>query len=157
MGPEDVTLRPATEEDLPDLAILYVLARAASVPHLPPSPHSPAALRAWVQGWDLTTHELWLAEHPEVGLLGFARFTPTWLDDLYVHPRHRGAGLGSMLLDLVQTLRPDGFGLWVFVSNTPARAFYRRRGLREVGRSDGSENDEGAPEIELEWPGAAHR
>lgn len=154
---QDLVLRPATAGDLADVAILYVLARAAAVPQLPPSVHPPAVQRAQVQAWDLGTHEVWVVEHPTRGLLGFARFTTTWLDDLYVHPRHRGSGIGSLLVQLVQALRPEGFGLWVFVSNTPARAFYARHGLREVGRSDGSENEEGAPEVELAWPGPGGR
>lgn len=150
-GPVDeVLVRPATEDDLAELALLYVLARAAAVPQIPPSVHPPGEQRAWVLGWDLSTHEVWVA-HRNDRLLGFARFTRTWLDDLYVDPRHRGEGVGSTLLATVQALRPDGFGLWVFVSNAPARRFYARHGLVEVRRTDGSENEERAPDIELAW------
>lgn len=129
------------------------MARAAAVPAMPPSVLTPAHQRAEVQGWDLTGEEcrVWLAEDPAGRLLGVARFTGTWLDDLYVHPAHSGAGVGSALLQLVQGLCPDGFGLWVFVSNTPARAFYARAGLIELGRTDGSQNPERAPEVEMVW------
>ncbi len=77
--------------------------------------------------------------------------TDTWLDDLYVLPGHAGHGIGSMLLDVVKTRRPDGFALWVFEVNTPARAFYARHGLVEVERTDGAGNEEKAPDVRMEW------
>jgi hypothetical protein len=51
----------------------------------------------------------------------------------------------------VKTLRPDGFGLWVFTSNTPARAFYAGHGFVETERTDGSDNEEHAPDVRMEW------
>jgi chorismate mutase len=59
-----------------------------------------------------------------------------------------------MLLDVVKSLRPDGFCLWVFESNAPARRFYARRGLVELERTDGSANEERSPDVRLAWPGA---
>jgi GNAT superfamily N-acetyltransferase len=88
-------------------------------------------------------------------VVGYARFTATWLDDLYVVPGHAGSGIGSALLDLVKSLRPGGFQLWVFEMNAPARAFYARHGLVERERTDGSGNEESAPDIRMEWPGLA--
>ena len=84
-------------------------------------------------------------------VVGYARFTRTWLDDLYVDPDHAGEGIGSALLDLVKARHPDGFGLWVFVVNEPARAFYAARGLVEEERTDGSANEERAPDVRMSW------
>ena len=53
----------------------------------------------------------------------------------------------------MKSLRPTGFGLWVFASNEGAQRFYRRHGLVPVRRTDGSENEEGAPDVEMLWPG----
>ena len=50
-------------------------------------------------------------------------------------------------------MRPDGFCLWVFESNTGARAFYARHGLVELERTDGSGNEEKAPDVKMAWPG----
>ncbi len=147
-------MRPAVPDDLPDLARLHVLARAAAVPRMPPSVHPPAEHRAWVEGWDLSAgaeHEVWVAALG-AELVGLARFTPTWLDDLYVHPAHQGRGIGTVLLQTVQALRPGGFGAWVFTSNAPARAFYAAHGFVEVRHTDGSENEERAPDVEIRWP-----
>ncbi|HET6624838.1 MAG TPA: GNAT family N-acetyltransferase, partial [Nocardioidaceae bacterium] len=85
---------------------------------------------------------------------GYLLLDPEWLDSLYVRPDLLGQGIGSVLLDLAKSLRPGGFGLWVFETNLRARQFYARHGLVEVERTDGSENEEKAPDIKMVWPGA---
>ncbi len=118
---------------------------------MPPAVRSDDEVRAWVHGWDLTTAEVWVAEVD--GVVGaFLRATPTWLDDLYVDPTYAGQGLGSALLELLKSLRPEGFGLWVFRSNRPARAFYAAHGLVEGEHTDGSDNEEREPDIAVHWP-----
>ena len=43
--------------------------------------------------------------------------------------------------------RPQGLQLWAFQSNTGARRFYERHGFVEVRRTDGRDNEEGAPDV----------
>jgi len=150
----ELTLRPATPSDLPGIADLYLAARGAAVPMMPPGVHPPDDVRRWVGSWDLVRREVWLAETGE-GLLGFADVQHDWLVSLYVEPRHTGQGIGAALLDLVKSLRPNGFCLWVFQSNTGARRFYRDHGLVELEHTDGSTNEERSPDLRMAWPGAA--
>lgn len=150
----DLTLRPARVEDLTAVAGLYLRARAAAVPQLPPVAHAPDAVDAWVRGWDLSSYDVWLALRGDE-LVGFARSTDTWLDDLYVDPDHQRAGVGRALLDLVKAARPDGFCLWVFATNADARDFYAAHGLIELETTDGTANEEGQPDIRVAWPGPA--
>ena len=148
----DLELRPATADDLPALAEVHLVARAGAGDAFPPSVHSAVEVRRWVAGWDLTAHDVRLAA---LGgqVVGYTRSTPTWLDDLYVVPEAQGAGVGSALLAQVLAERPDGVGLWVFESNRPARDFYARHGFVALERTDGSANEERAPDIKLVWPG----
>lgn len=148
----DLVVRPATVDDLAAVADLHVRAREAAVPAMPPSVHPADEVRAWVHSWDLRASEVWLACRDD-RVVGYSRSTPTWLDDLYVDPDHQGAGVGSTLLDLVKAQRPDGFCLWVFESNTPARGFYARHGLVELERTDGHANEERRPDVRMAWPG----
>jgi ribosomal protein S18 acetylase RimI-like enzyme len=151
--PTDLLIRPAVPDDGPRVAALYTAARVAAVPLMPPAVHTPQEDVAFYTA-RLTDgeHEAWVAE--EGGrLVGFALLTPTWLDGLYVHPDAQGRGVGTALLELAQALRPDGLGLWVFETNTPARALYAQHGFEEVERTDGSGNEERAPDIRMEWPG----
>jgi len=94
--------------------------------------------------------EVWVAESAGA-IVAYVRLTDEWLDDLYVVPDQAGRGIGSALLALAQARRPDGFGLWVFEVNTPARAFYAAHGLVEVERTDGSDNEERAPDLRVVW------
>ncbi len=150
--PTDAILRPVAVQDLPALADVHLAARRGAGAAFPPSVHSDAEVRAWVAGWDLSTYDVWVAESPD-GVVGYARCTATWLDDLYVHPAAQGRGIGRALLDLVKAERPDGFGLWVFETNRLARDFYGRHGFVELEHTDGSANEEQAPDIKLVWPG----
>ncbi|MBS43145.1 MAG: GNAT family N-acetyltransferase [Nocardioides sp.] len=116
---------------------------------MPPSVHPDSDCEPWLRGHlEDPAQETWLAE-VDGAPVAYLRLTPTWLDDLYVTPSYAGQGLGTALLDLAKTLRPDGFGLWVFEVNTPARAFYRRHGLVEVERTDGRANEERDPDVRL--------
>lgn len=151
MPTEEVRLRRAVRADLVDVADLHVRVRRASTPAMPPLVGGPDGVLDYVSGWDLDTHELWLAESD--GLVGYAMVHEQWLHSLYVDPAAQGEGVGAMLLDLAKALRPTGFCLYVFESNTPARRFYARQGLVELERTDGSDNQERSPDIRMAWPG----
>lgn len=148
--PEDVQLRPAAAEDVEELAELYVATRRDAVPAMPPLPDAGVVLDHL--GRDVREKDVWVAESVQ-GLAGFMVLTPTWLDALYVGPGQQGRGIGTALLELAKTQRPAGFGMWVFASNVPARGFYQRHGLLELEHTDGSDNEEGAPDVRMAWPG----
>jgi GNAT superfamily N-acetyltransferase/chorismate mutase len=149
--PTDLLVRPVTAEELPEVAEVHLAAREAAFPAMPRSVHPPHEAREWVAGWDLAAYSVWGAWSD--ALVGYARFDDVWLDDLYVTPAAQGSGVGSALLDVVKAQRPAGFCLWVFESNGPARGFYRRHGLVELERTDGSGNEEGEPDLRMAWPG----
>ena len=150
MTPTDLLVRPATADDLAEVAEVYLAARAEAA--MPPGIHPPDDVRRWVTAWDLTERDVWLAVADDL-VVGFANATATWLDGLYVLPPAQGSGVGSTLLDLVKSTHPDGIGLWVFEMNVPARAFYAHHGFAEVERTDGADNEERAPDIRMEWRG----
>lgn len=147
---DDVILRPAVDGDDDDQVSAVHLAARRAAP-MPRPVHTDAEVRAWLSG-RLRADPVWVAEH-EGAVVGYARFPGAWLDDLYVAPTHAGRGIGSALLDVVKAQRPDGFCLWVFESNEPARSFYRARGLVELEHTDGSANEERAPDVRMAWPG----
>lgn len=151
-APEGIVVRPGAVADLPVLAGVHHAARAAGEM---PDAGELAEVRDWTTSWDLDEHDLWVAEAPDgPGVpVGYVRLHGAWLDDLYVAPEHQGRGIGSLLLDVVCSMRPAGFGLWVFTANTRARAFYRARGLVELEHTDGSGNREHEPDVRLAWPG----
>ena len=144
-----VEVRRGTPEDAEAVAWIHLAARRAAA--MPPPVHTDDEVAAWMAervGQD----EIWVAE--EAGEpVGYARLTGDWLDDLYVDPQHMSQGIGGMLLDTVKALHPAGFGLWVFQSNQRARRFYAGHGLVELELTDGSGNEERAPDVRMVWPG----
>jgi chorismate mutase/GNAT superfamily N-acetyltransferase len=151
-GPDvDLVLRPATPEDAEQLTELYLATRRAAEPAMPPQQHAPESVLAFLSG-AIADKEVWVAEGDEI--VGFLTLDDAFLDALYVGPGYQGLGVGTSLLDLAKARRPEGFALWVFASNAPARGFYHRHGLVELEHTDGSGNEERCPDLRMAWPGA---
>ncbi len=83
-----------------------------------------------------------LAEHGSGAVAGFALWFPTfstflgrpgiWLEDLFVRPEHRGAGIGRALLHRLAAMT-DGRVEWSVLDwNEPAISFYHRLGAHPV-------------------------
>lgn len=145
-------IRPATDDDLDGAVEVYLTARHAAVPAIPPLVHADHDVQSWFRDAVWPRHEVWIAEtdHCVVGLLVL---DGSEVDHLYVAPRHTGRGVGSALVTMAKSCRPGGLTLWVFESNVDARRFYRRHGFVEVERTDGSGNEEHSPDVRCAWPG----
>jgi len=83
-------------------------------------------------------------------IAGFAACAGGDLDALYVTKAARGQGVGSALVKQLKTAHP-ALTCWTFQANHPAIAFYRQHGFAETARSDGRTNDEGLPDLTLQW------
>jgi GNAT superfamily N-acetyltransferase len=70
-----------------------------------------------------------------------------------VEPSRTGRGIGAGLVNVAKRQRPAGLRLWTFASNTGAKRFYERHGFAEIDRTDGWDNEEGAPDILYGWGG----
>lgn len=157
-APADLTLRPLAVDDPAEVAAVvevHLAARAAAeaAGWMPAGVHPPHEVREWLTG-RVREDETWVAVAPgpsAPAVQAYARLTATWLDDLYVHPAAAGRGVGRALVELAQALRPDGFGLWVFACNAPARRLYAACGLVEVEHTDGAGNEERAPDVRVVW------
>ena len=151
----DLLVRPATPGDADALATLFLRARAAAYPAIPRPVHSPEDVRRW---WSSRLEarpeegvEVWLAER-EAAPVGLLLLEHDWLHSVYVAPGLTGQGIGTVLLELAKSLRPGGLGLWVFQANEAAQRLYRRHGFVELRRTDGSDNEERSPDVEMAWP-----
>ena len=155
--PEELVLRPASPEDADALTALFLDARRASYPAIPLPVHPPEDVRRWLgsrlePGPGSEDVEVWLAEGVDGRPAALLLLEGSWVHSLYVDPALTGHGIGTALLGLAQSLRPDGLGLWVFETNEAAQRFYRRHGFGEVRRTDGTDNEEQQPDIEMAWP-----
>ena len=150
---DNVELRPADEADVDAIAEVMLAARDAAVATgcMPPAVHPASDMARHVREDVLPHREAWVAQAPDGPVVAVMALDDTWLDDLYVAPEHAGQGIGSALLDLAKTLRPEGFSLWVFEVNAPARRFYERHGLVAVERTDGAGSSMSATYWPIHW------
>lgn len=144
-------LRRAGAADAEAVADVWLAARRAAVPAIPPPVHTDAEVRAWFREVVLPSEsEVWVAEDAD-GVAALLVLDASWVDQLYVRPGRTGDGLGSRLLELAKARR-SSLQLWTFRSNAAARRFYERHGF--VAVETGVDNEEGAPDVRYEWPAA---
>ena len=148
-----VIIRRATSSDAEAATELYVRARRASAAAgtIPPPVHDDDEVRIWVTHFVIPRLECWLAERASGSLVGMLALQDDWIDQLYVDPDLTRVGIGAQLIAVAKRERPDGLRLWTFVSNEDAQRFYLRHGFQEVERTDGSRNEERAPDIQYVW------
>ena len=145
----DVTFRRANGDDAPEVATLYAAARRAAVPAIPPSVHDDASIAEFVRTKMIPTCETWVAVQGD-DIIGLLALHDDWVEQLYLRPGRTGEGLGSRLLDLAKSQRPQGLQLWVFQSNVRAIRFYERHGFVAETWTAG-DNEEGAPDARMRW------
>lgn len=150
-GRSQVLVRRAQREEIGATADVYLRSRHAAVPAIPPLIHNDETVRAWFTDTVFPRRDLWIAEHPGDGIVGLLVLHGDLVDQLYVDPRHTGAGIGSELLTVAQSLRPGGLQLWTFQCNMDARRFYERHGFIAVAETDGAGNEEQAPDVRYCW------
>lgn len=83
-------------------------------------------------------------------VVGFLARDQQEVCSLYLLSHRRGYGYGRALLANAKSASPR-LVLRTFVANEAARRFYHRQGFIEIGRSDGSSNEESLPDIFLQW------
>jgi GNAT superfamily N-acetyltransferase len=150
-------LRRGTGTDADSAAEVYLRARRHAVPEIPPLAHCDDQVRQWMHRV-LDEQEAWLAIAGDGTVLGLMVLNGDWVEQLYVDPVRTGRGLGTRFVELAKQQRPGGLQLWTFVSNVRARRFYERHGFTVEERTDGSGNEEKAPDVRYTWrpsaPGA---
>ena len=144
-------IRRVLAADAAELADLYLRARRAAEPAIPPMVHTDAETHEWMAG-QVEALDVWVVVDGE-RIIGLLILAGGWLDQLYVDPTVTGQGIGSSLVDLAKDQQPEGLQLWTFASNVGAQRFYERHGFEAVERTDGSDNEEGAPDIRYVWSG----
>ena len=146
----NLTIRRADAADADAIADLYLRARkaAADAGTIPPHVHTDDEAREWIAHVVIPERETWIAESSPRTPIGLLVLDGEWIDQLYVDPGFTGRGIGTKLIDVARRESPEGLRLWTFVSNAGAQRFYERHGFVEARRTDGSGNEEGAPDIE---------
>ena len=134
---------------------MLIASRSAAAGAIPPAVHSDDEVRGWVGSVVVPEREVWLTEDGAGRVLAVLVLDGDWIDQLYVAPGFTGRGLGSRLVELAKNRRPAGLQLWTFATNTGAQRFYLRHGFVEAERTDGSGNEEKAPDIRFVRPDPA--
>jgi GNAT superfamily N-acetyltransferase len=136
------TVRAATSADVPQLLALF--AALADYEHLTDELHATEQQLREAMFGERPAAEALIAERG-AQTVGYALYFSTfssflatrgiWLEDLFVLPEHRGAGVGRALLSAVAARVPDGGGRleWCALDwNELALGFYRGIGARTM-------------------------
>ena len=145
-----VTVRTGVAADAPDLARLFLAARAAAMPGLREA-HTQAEVADWLAGTLMARHAVRVATEAgrPIGYVGFGRdpvHGPMVLH-LYLDPTGQRRGIGSRLLAEAEAALGPRLSLFCIARNNGARAFYESHGFRVAATSDGAGTEEGEPDI----------
>jgi putative acetyltransferase len=145
-SPAVYVVRAARESDSASVARLHRLVVRQCLPYLPEL-HTPEDDLDFFASVVFVEGDVWVADAGEV--VGYCWSPPGWIRHLYVHPSYQNSGIGSALTNEVMASNEE-LQLWVFARNDAARAFYAKRGFREIGGTDG-DNEEKEPDILMHW------
>jgi GNAT superfamily N-acetyltransferase len=149
--PARVQVRPARQDDVGAVALVYLRSRHAAVPAIPPLVHDDEEVRRWSGDTVFSEQELFVAEDGAGRVVGLLVLAGDVVEQLYVDPGHTRAGVGSQLLAVAKSLRPGGLQLWTFQSNHRARRFYEKHGFTPVEWTDGAHNEEQVADVRYAW------
>lgn len=142
-----ITLRDGRPEDAEVLGPLFAASR--HVLDFLPALHTPEEDQAFIAGHILPNFRITVAEL-DGRIAGYMAEAPNWIEQLYLDPTLLRQGIGSALLAAAQS-RNDWLELWCFAQNQRGRAFYEYHGFVAIEETDGSGNEEGAPDIRYRW------
>lgn len=146
-------LRLADAHDAIEIAEVFLASRKTDIGFAPLT-HSDDDVRQWIREVLLPSGGLYVYREQgvAVGMLFISvhdRFS--WVDQLYIHPKHVGRGYGALLLSFAKKELTSPIRLYTFQQNDRAIKFYQREGFRVVQLSDGSDNEERCPDVLMEW------
>ena len=138
--PSDITIRPATPDDLPTIAQLAYRIWPVCYGPIIPMEQVQAVLEAIYTPQALLNemqeegHQFWLAEKGEqaVGYCSaYQEENTAWLKKLYVLPELQGAGIGRQFIAMVEKTFAHCHTMRLLVNsdNTDAQHFYERYGF----------------------------
>lgn len=142
-------VRPATLDDMPDAALVQVIAMRVNLPFLP-TLHTRDEVIGYFFDHVWPNNDVWVAQTEDGFIVGFIARGSGFINHLYILPDYQGSGLGSELLELALEGQ-DELHLWAFKKNARARGFYERRGWTVVEETDGSGNEEKEPDVRYRW------
>lgn len=143
-----IHLRRLRADETDAAAVLHRHA-AALIPGYPNDLHTPAEDRAYYADQVFGHGPIWGAWEGD-RLVGHMAMSPGWIDHLYVDAGRQGQGVGRALVKRGQE-EAAALQLWTFQSNARARRFYAANGFAEVEWTEGEGNEEGMPDVRMEW------
>ena len=148
-------LRQATAADAEAVSDVYLTSRKALVPWAPLA-HADRDVRAWIRNHLIPTGQVTIAiqNGAVIGMMALSDDgTVGWIDQLYLHPRAVGRGIGTTLLEHAKAELGAPIRLYTFQASARARRFYERHGFHVIAVGDSSDNEEQCPDVLYEWRG----
>ena len=146
----DVITRAATSADVGGVTDVFLRARKELMPFAPLA-HTDYDVCRWIADWLIPTGRVTVAVGAQGLIVGMAATSEAdgvlWLDQLYVFPPRVGQGIGTRLLTEVLSNARLPVHLHCFAENARARTFYEHHGFVAIAFGDGSDNQEGCPDV----------
>ena len=148
-----IIFRLATLTDAVAVSEVYLTSRKTLVPWARLA-HSDQDVQDWIRTVLIPSGRVTVAieDRVVIGMMALSDHEGAgWIDQLYLHPSATGRGIGTTLLERAKRELGSPIRLYTFQASAGARRFYERHGFRAISFGDGSENEEGCPDVLYEW------
>jgi ribosomal protein S18 acetylase RimI-like enzyme len=143
-------IRPLQGEEVDEVVHLWHVTKRDAYPYLPLEQARTLDEDAgFFRDVILPRSSVWVA-HDGAVIIGFMALEGSYIDRLYIHPRHQRHGVGTALMRKAMELSPEGLQLHTHVKNVQARTFYERHRFRTV-KFGISPPPESEPDVEYHW------
>lgn len=142
-----ISIRPARPEDAEAIGRLFAASRRVLtfLPELHTVEEDLGYIRDVVMAEQLVTVAL-----RDGAIVGFVAETPGWIEHFYMDPAQLRSGIGSVLMGIPKG-HNQSLELWCFRDNAAGRAFYEKHGFVAIETTDGSRNEQKAPDVRYRW------
>ncbi|NDI34432.1 GNAT family N-acetyltransferase [Chengkuizengella sediminis] len=145
---EEVVIIPYGSKYKNDTVLLWFAAHCDAYPYIYPK-YRYQEFMHYFEEVILKENKIYLALM-EQKVTGFIAFNNPVITQLFISLNHQKSGLGTKLLQYIQSISSGYLELYTFQRNLNARAFYKKHQFKETefGLSEAENNE---PDVKLAW------
>lgn len=145
---KDLNISKYQETDFENLSKLFRDVYVQTYPEFDKKFHKLERFQAILRDGVLPNSKVWIAKADNF-IVGFLALEKNFIDQLYIHKKFQGLGLGSFWVEKAKLIYPNYLELYTFACNEEAISFYKMHKFKIIEK--GIAPDEKMPDVKMRW------